>query len=242
MTTGPQEQIDPIPIRSEPPDWMGRLVRTVQETEPGYFAKHAPGPRRRGRAAAVLMLYGPSPSGGEDVVLTQRTAHLRSHPGQVSFPGGRLDPDDAGPSAAALREAHEEIGLDISGVQLLGELPQLYLSASGSVVTPVLAWWREPSPISAHSEEEVARVARVRIADLLDPANRFIAVHPSGYRAPAFEVDELFIWGFTAALLSATFDLAGLDPGTWNRQQERDVPLQGFRAQDGRQGTGGPQR
>lgn len=225
MTLGPAAALPGGPAGPDgPPAWMGHLMERLQGQEAAYFAKHRPQPSHRARQAAVLMLYGPHDGGGDDVVLTERTAHLRSHAGQVSFPGGRLDPGDHGPIDAALREAEEEIGLDASGVRVLGQLPELFLSASVSAVTPVLAWWERPRPIFAHSEEEVARVARVPVADLLDPANRFTAVHPSGYRSPAFEVDGLFVWGFTAALLSATLDLAGLDTGDWDRDLLREVP------------------
>ncbi|GAB77044.1 NUDIX domain-containing protein [Austwickia chelonae] len=210
-----------------PPSWMDDVLLAVRAKESDYFSRHMPPPRHRGRRAAVLMLYGPHPAGGEDVVLTQRTAHLRSHAGQVSFPGGRIDPDDDGPVGAALREAHEEIGLDPSGVEILGELPELFLSASNSSVTPVLGWWERPTPVYAHSAEEVERVVRVPVAELTTPRNRFTAVHPSGYRSPAYTVDGLFIWGFTAALLTATLDLAGIDPGGWDPTVEREVPRPG---------------
>lgn len=209
------------------PQWLDQLVRRLRAADPASFGRHRPDPARRGRASAVLMLYGPRPGGGEEVVLTQRTPHLRSHAGQVSFPGGRIDPGDDGPEGAALREAGEEIGLDRVGVRVFGQFPELFLSASGSAVTPVLAWWERPTPVYVRSAAEVARVARIGVADLLDPVNRFTAVHPNGFRAPAFEVDGLFIWGFTAALLTATLDLAGLDGSDWDRGVERDVPYQG---------------
>lgn len=209
-----------------PPEWLPRLVRRLEGLDPAYFARHRPDPARGGRASAVLMLFGPRDDGGQDVVLTQRTAHLRSHAGQVSFPGGRVDPGDDGPISAALREANEEVGLEPGGVAVQGAYPELFLSASTSAVTPVLAWWERPSPIYVRSPGEVDRVVRVGLADLLDPANRFMAVHPNGFRAPAFEVDGLFIWGFTAALLTSTLELADLDGTEWNRSLVRDVPYQ----------------
>jgi 8-oxo-dGTP pyrophosphatase MutT (NUDIX family) len=94
-----------------------------------------PVPDGGGRASAVLMLFGESEH-GPDVLLTQRAVTLRSHPGQVSFPGGAVDDGDAGPEAAALREASEETGLDPDGVQISGSLPPLHLSVSGYTVTP----------------------------------------------------------------------------------------------------------
>ena len=113
---------------------------------------------------------------------------MRSHAGQVSFPGGSVDPSDDGPAPRALREAREEAGLDPAGVDVVGELPSLYLPPSGFVVTPVLAWWREPSPVSVVDPAEVARVVRVPLRELLDPDHRATSRHPSGYLGPAFNV------------------------------------------------------
>lgn len=209
-----------------PPEWLPRLVHRLGGLDPAYFARHRPDPSRRGRAAAVLMLFGPRADGAVDVVLTQRTSHLRSHAGQVSFPGGRIDPHDDGPVDAALREANEEVGLDPRGVRVLGAFPELFLSASSSSVTPVLAWWERPAPIYVRSPAEVERVVRVGLADLLEPTNRFMAVHPNGFTAPAFEAHGLFIWGFTAALLTSTLDLAELDGTDWDRGVAREVPYQ----------------
>ncbi len=89
---------------------------------------------------------------------------------------------------AALREAEEETGLDPAGVQLFGVLPKLYIPVSGFVVSPVLAWWREPSPVGVVDPNETARVFTVPVADLTDPANRVTTIHPSGHRGPAFLV------------------------------------------------------
>jgi len=168
------------------------------------------------------MLFGPDPRGGEDVVLTERAHTLRSHPGQVSFPGGRLDPDDDGSVAAALREAEEEVGLDPSGVEVLATFPDLFLAPSQHAVTPVLAWWPSPVPVGVVDRGEVERVLRVPVGDLVAPANRFTAVF-GPYRGPAFEVHDLFVWGFTAMLLSSLFDLAGLAV-PWDTTLERPLP------------------
>ena len=148
-----------------------------------------------------------------DVLLTERAATLRSHAGQVAFPGGQIDVTDAGPAEAALREAQEETGLDPLGVEVLAELPDLYLPVSDFAVTPVLAWWHTPSPVWIVDTREVAQVVRVPVPELLDPENRFRMVHPSGFTGPAFRASGLLVWGFTAGLLDRLLQLSG-----WERQ------------------------
>ena len=205
-----------------PGDWLQRLASVPRTVRPQQLSRFLP-PEDGGRPSAVLMLFGADDAGRPDVLLTQRADSMRSHAGQVSFPGGSLDDDDDGPVGAALREAQEEAGVQPDGVDVLGELPSLYLPPSGFVVTPVLAWWRSPSPVSAVDPAEVARVERVLLADLLDPDNRVTARHPSGYLGPAFTVHGMFVWGFTAGLLSRVLDLAGLAQ-PWQRDRVVDLP------------------
>lgn len=170
----------------------------------------------------MLVLFGvldsvPARAGGPvagslDVLLLRRAATLGSHPGQIAFPGGRLEASDAGPAAAALREAVEETGLDPAGVQTLGTLPELPLPVSNHVVTPVPAWWTRPSEVAAVDHDETVDVFRVPVADLLDPANRVGTSHRVGrrtFRSPAFSVGSRLVWGFTAIVLSRMFDELG---------------------------------
>ncbi len=203
------------------PSWLTALAARTDVGEHEWFAAHAADPTVD-RRSAVLIVFGPDPVGGEDVVLTERAHTLRAHPGQVSFPGGRIDPDDAGPVAAALREAEEEVGLDPSGVEVLAVLPDLFLTPSSNSVTPVLAWWPTPGEVRVVDRGEVASVDRVPVAALLDPANRFTAVF-GPYRGPAFEVGDVYVWGFTAMLLSTVLDLAGRTRA-WDESDERQLP------------------
>lgn len=174
------------------------------------------------RAGAVLILLAEG-ADGPDVLLIERAHGMRSHAGQPAFPGGAVDPEDAGVVAAALREAQEETGVDPAGVEVLGTLPPVWLPPSGFLVTPVLAWWREPCPVHAVDPVEVASVHRVPVADLVDPANRLRVRGPSGYVGPAFAVAGLLVWGFTAALLDRVLSLAGWEL-PWDRDRVADAP------------------
>ncbi|MET0297261.1 MAG: CoA pyrophosphatase [Microbacterium sp.] len=192
-----------------------------------------------GRAAAVLILFGvldglPSDYEAQDravsrdldVLLLSRATTLRSHPGQVAFPGGRLDPGDAGVVGAALREAREETGLDPEGVEVLGVLESIPLDYSGHLVTPVLGWWRHPSTVHVVDEAESSAVFRAPVADLLNPANRGVTVirrEGRTWRGPGFVVSGgHLVWGFTGMLLDGIFDRLGwTEP--WD--ETRELPL-----------------
>lgn len=171
----------------------------------------------------MLMLFGPGEDGGQDVLLTERAHDMRSHPGQVSFPGGGLEPGDDGPVGAALREAQEEVGLDPASVDVVATFPPLFLSPSQFVVTPVLGWWAAPHPVGVVDRREVERVVRVPLAELLDPQRRFTVTHPSGYSGGAFDASALFVWGFTAGLLDGVLAMGGLSV-PWDESVSRELP------------------
>lgn len=202
------------------PAWLDRVVATAGE-EHSLFRSFD---QVSGRESAVLILVGPHPGGGEDVVLTQRAATLRQHAGQVSFPGGSVDPGDRGPADTALREASEEIGLDRAGVEVVAELPAVPLSVTGFRVAPVLGWWREPGPLRVMDPAEVESVHRVAVDDLVDPAHRHTVMHPQRtFASPAFDVDGLYVWGFTAIVLDAVLSLGGLTR-EWDAGDRRPIP------------------
>ncbi|MBK8731248.1 MAG: CoA pyrophosphatase [Tetrasphaera sp.] len=178
--------------------------------EHGWFREFAPPPGTL-RRSAVLVLFAPRGPGGEEaVVLTERAHTLRSHPGQVSFPGGTIDPTDRGPVAAALREAEEEVGITPASVDVVTTIPELYLRPSSNAVTPVVGWWPTPGTVRAVDPAEVARAALVPVSELVDPANRFMVTHPLGYKGPGFRAGGLYVWGFTAMLLSVLLAESGL--------------------------------
>lgn len=203
------------------PDWLRQLVAAAAEVRPEQLSRFLP-PADGGRDSAVLVLFGEG-ADGPDVLLIQRAERLSNHAGQPAFPGGGAEPGDAGPVDTALREAAEEVGVDRSGVEVIAVLPALHIPVSGYVVTPVLGWWREPSPVRVVDPVEVARVERIAIAELVDPGHRFLVRHPSGYVGPAFEVRGMLVWGFTAGLLDRVLDLAGWTQ-PWDRGRVRDLP------------------
>lgn len=186
------------------PDWLQPVAEAARGMHVDDITRFAP-EHGQGRPAAVLVLFGDTP----DLLLIQRAHDLRSHSGQPAFPGGAIEPQDDGPRAAAVREAVEETGVDARGIEVFGQLPDLSLPVTGYVVTPVLAWWRQPSAVFAADPREVMSVHRVAIADLVNPENRCRIRHPSGYVGPAFLVQNMVVWGFTAGIIAGILERAG---------------------------------
>lgn len=194
------------------PEWLEPIKRGAESITADDISRFVPPEGANARKGAVLMLFGEGPL-GPDLLLTERAHDMRSHPGQVSFPGGSIDPSDPSPVHAALREAQEEVGVDPSGVEVLGTLPELWLPPSNFAVTTVLGWWREECPVDVVDPAEVHAVLRVPIEELLDPSHRVTVVHPIGYSSPGFLIGEskdLILWGFTAGLVNRLFDHVGL--------------------------------
>jgi 8-oxo-dGTP pyrophosphatase MutT (NUDIX family) len=213
---------DPIPQRVAEgpglPSWLDPLRHGVRSIRSEDLSAFTPPEEPRPREGAVLVLFGEGPE-GPDLLLTERAHTMRSQPGQVSFPGGSLDGDETAVQGA-LREAHEETGLDPDGVDVFAVLPRLYLPPRNFAVAPVLGYWHHPSPIAVTNPREVHAVFRVPLEHLLEPANRFTVRHPLGWSGPGWLIGprrDVLLWGFTAGIIDALFDFVG-----WTREWDRD--------------------
>jgi 8-oxo-dGTP pyrophosphatase MutT (NUDIX family) len=158
------------------------------------------------RPAGVLVPFLATP-GGVVLYLTKRSSHLRHHPGQIAFPGGRVDPGDDGPIGAALREAHEEIALDPANVEILGTM-EPHETVTSFLVTPVIARIRAPF-LPVPEAGEVEEVFTVPLEHVANPARfrvegrRWRGTRRHYYVAP---YGPYYIWGATARILRALAD------------------------------------
>lgn len=231
MTVRHGPLVDPAAV----PAWMRELVVRTAELDLGIDNRF-PVPAESVRDAAVLILLGEHARHGPDVLLQLRADGTNTHSGQVAFPGGAVESEDAGPVDTALREAVEETGVDPSGVRPVAVLPTLHIPVSGFHVTPVLAHWERPSRVWAVDPAETAAVARVPIGTLADPANRFQVRHVSGFVSPAFALPGMLVWGFTAFVLTMLLGIAGWER-PWDTADVRDLD-EAWRAVDAEGLTG----
>jgi 8-oxo-dGTP pyrophosphatase MutT (NUDIX family) len=160
------------------------------------------------RTDAAVLIGLVERAGGPFVLLTQRTTHLRDHAGQISFPGGRVEPGDASIAATALREAQEEIGLDPSKVEILGELAS-YDTVTGFRIHPVVGWLTPPFELRP-DPYEVDEVFELPLDFVIDPVNHRRQSLRRGPLTRTYYVlpfEDRFIWGATAGIL---VNLSGL--------------------------------
>ena len=178
--------------------------------------REGPGPGHQPRSAAVLVLLHPDDADDARIVLIERTTHEGHHSGEVSFPGGKTEADDADATATAFREATEEVGLDpaAAGVQVIGPLEPFWIPVSDFHVTPVLAV-AERAPILVPDPREVARILQPRLARFLPDAPIEIVERTIGgwpLRYGHYVVDGLSVWGATARILSQLGAVLGEQP------------------------------
>jgi len=207
---GVDSHLPPVPAERLHPRTLRERFAAGTPFEPEHPGDGRPFEGRSAAAAAVLVPLVQRPE-GLTVLLTRRTDHLRDHAGQISFPGGRSEPEDAGPDATALREAHEEVGLAPAHVEVIGALPA-YTTVTNFVVTPVVALVL-PRFELALDPFEVAEAFEVPLAWLMNPAHhrrhrfeyeggqrQFLSMPWQGAGADGLP-REYFIWGATAAML-----------------------------------------
>lgn len=179
---------------------LAEIAAEPRGTEPIFGDEILAGLARPPTPAAVLIpiVLGDEPS----ILLTKRTSHLSAHAGQISFPGGRIDPEDSGPEAAALREAWEEIGLRPDSVEVLGRLTD-HVTGTGYRITPVLSVL-PPALTYELSAHEVEAIFELPMRVVLDPnAPRRQRQHVKGVWRDywVWPHPDHFIWGATAAIL-----------------------------------------
>jgi 8-oxo-dGTP pyrophosphatase MutT (NUDIX family) len=186
----------------------GLAAQLVMAPQPRHGWKPGFAPDEARPAAALLLLY---PVQGEaTLLLTKRASHLPQHQGQVSLPGGAVDPGES-IEDAALREAHEEVGLPPAIVEILGRLTPVHIPVSGYVLHPVIGTAAE-RPVTAAEAGEVERIIEVSVADLLDPErHRRVTRVRDGleFDMPYFDIDHEEIWGATAMVLAEFAALLG---------------------------------
>ena len=206
---GVDDQLPKVPARTLQAQALVQRFASAHVWTPELLAE----PRFSQRAfvhASVLVPLVMRDS-GLTVLLTERTTHLSNHSGQVAFPGGKADPEDADAIDTALREAEEEIGLERRFVQVLGTMP-IYTTGSAFLVTPVVALVEAALTVTPNPHE-VADVFEVPLSFLMDPANhQRHAVEWAGSRREWLSMPytdgatERFIWGATAGMLRHLYD------------------------------------
>lgn len=201
-----------------PPVWQPEVVRE------SFYSERPPAQA----AVLVPIVMRGTNACSPTVLLTRRAAHMNTHSGQIAFPGGKVDPEDANKQATALREAHEEIGLDARHVQVLGELPT-YVTGTSFWVTPVIGLVSPNCQLSPNTQE-VDDVFEVPLSFLMNPANHqrhamdwqgqkrhwfsmpYLETRPNA--SGELEAIERFIWGATAGMLRNFYRFLAANPTT----------------------------
>ncbi|WAC92022.1 NUDIX hydrolase [Mycobacterium sp. Aquia_213] len=227
------------------PSWLRPLVDNVGQIPDAYRRRLPPdvlamvtaaraASEHDDREAAVLVLFSGPESGPEDggvpddadLLLTVRASSLRHHAGQAAFPGGASDPGDRGPVATALREAHEETGIDVARLHPLITMEKAFIAPSQFHVVPVLAYSPDPGPVAVVNEAETAIVSRVPVRAFINPDNRLMVYRGdlgNRWAGPAFLLNQMLVWGFTGQVISAVLDVAGwAKPWDTNNVRELD--------------------
>lgn len=207
----------PVPAELLAPHWLRQRFNTNLPWSPEFGDEEAANFSGREPVPAAVLVPLVVRDEGLRLLLTMRTAHLHDHAGQISFPGGRVDPEDSNAIATALRETEEEIGLARHHIEIIGSLPD-YQTGTGFKVTPVVGLVHPPFELAA-DEFEVAEIFEVPLDFLMNGANhqRRSAEFPNrpGRRSfYAMPWEQYFIWGATAAMLRNLYHFLRADAGS----------------------------
>ena len=178
------------------------------------------------KSAAVLMLF--TDEADPSLTLVTRAETMRRHAGQIALPGGAADATDPDLQFTALREANEEVGLASEHVEVLGQLPALWVPASRYDVTTVVSIWPGGHSLEVVDPAETAAVHAYRVSELVSPEIRVMGRHPLGFEGPSFVFGDQFVWGLTGHLVDWVLDLAGWSV-PWDRRRVIDVPARYLR-------------
>ena len=206
----------PCSLKDPRPSWVALASRRLDSLSPDWPALVG-----EDRPAAVLALL--TAEEDPELVLTLRAGYLDHHAGQISLPGGGREAGDVSPVDTALRETAEEIGLPASAVRPLGQLSTLQISVSRNQVIPIVGLWSGNEPLTELDATEVEAVIRWRVSLLADPAHRVMARHPRGGHGPAWQIGELFLWGFTGVVVDALLRVGGWERD-WDHTRLVEVP------------------
>lgn len=216
---GTDAHLPPVPVERLSAPALRRRFTAPGDWQPEFRGDTGGVLAGREPSAAAVLVPLVQRADGLHVLLTRRTDHLRDHAGQISFPGGRSEPEDGSPEATALREAQEEVGLPLSQVEVVGQLPS-YTTVTSYVVTPVVALVQAPYTVALDSFE-VAEAFEVPLLHLMNPAHhrRHVFSYEGGERqflsmpwnGPGADGQprEYFIWGATAAMLRNLYRFLG---------------------------------
>lgn len=214
------------------PDWLRPVVEMARSGDMYEQQRKVPKEGVDGtppRYSAVLVLPGEAPEAAEasaagdppaTILLTHRAPSMRTHSGQMAFPGGARESQDSGPIATALREANEETGLDPDSVEPVALIRPLYIDRTNFAVVPVLAYWRQPHPVHPATTEN-DWVQPLPLSELTDPDKRFL-VECGPWHGPAFYVDKMVLWGFTGGVVNELLKCAGWER-PWDKQRKVDL-------------------
>lgn len=213
--------MDAATAESSAGQWRARIERALArppESDPQpviddsrrlarHRALHADDVRKAGVLVPIVGSAEPH------IYFTERSMHLRNHPGQISFPGGRIEPDDANAQAAAIREAHEEVGLDPAHVRILGRLPD-YVTGTGFDIAPFVAWL-PPTAELTPDYREVARLFSVPLDYAMNAGHyrlETLVRNDQTFNFYAIDYEGNYIWGATAGMLHGLLErVAGVD-------------------------------